>query len=214
MCYTIIVKGVNLCADVYERITKMDEYSGYETVKEKLITAGIKELQNHGAADFSLRRVATACNVSCAAPYKHFKSKEDFIAEILLYIHKQWTLLQNQVAKIFSSDTKKQIIETCIAYIRFRIANQGFNAILMMKTDDITDSRVSNSHMTDYIRVLTEKYCMENNLSQDETERRIFAIRSFIYGAVIMIDNGQLPNNPETTAMIKQCIDDELKKEH
>lgn len=192
----------------------MDEYSGYETVKEKLITAGIKELQNHGAADFSLRRVATACNVSCAAPYKHFKSKEDFIAEILLYIHKQWTLLQNQVAQIFSSDTKKQIIETCIAYIRFRIANPGFNAVLMMKTDDITDSRVSNSHMTDYIRVLTEKYCMENDLGQEETERKIFAIRSFIYGAVIMIDKGQLPNTPQTTAMIKQCIDDELKKEH
>lgn len=189
----------------------MDDYSGFETVKEKLITAGIKELQNHGIADFSLRRVATACNVSCAAPYKHFKSKEDFIAEILLYIHNQWSLLQNQISLIFSSDTKKQITEICIAYIKFRIANPGFNAVLMMKTDGITDSRVSSSHMTDYIRVLTEKYCLENNLTKEETECKIFAIRSFIYGAVIMIDKNQLPNTPQTIEMIKKCIDEQLE---
>jgi AcrR family transcriptional regulator len=189
----------------------MEDYSGFETVKEKLITAGIKELQNHGAADFSLRRVATACNVSCAAPYKHFKSKEDFIAEILLYIHNQWTLLQNQVASIFNNDTKKQIVEICIAYIKFRIANPGFNAVLMMKAEDITDSRISSSHMTDYIRVLIEKYCLENNLTKDDTEHKLFAIRSFIYGAVIMIDKNQLPNTPQTIEMIKKCIDEQLE---
>lgn len=188
----------------------MEDYTSYETVKEKLITAGIKELQSHGVADFSLRRVASSCNVSCAAPYKHFKSKEDFIAEILLYIHRQWMLLQNQIADVFSGDTKEQIVKTCTAYIKFRIANPGFNAVLMMKTDDIDDKRISNSHMTDYIRVLIEKYCMEKGKSEAETEKIIYVIRSLVYGAVIMIDNNQLSNSRSTINMIENCIETEL----
>ena len=204
-----MVKSVNYdyC---FERNLNMEEYTSYETVKEKLITAGIKELQNHGVADFSLRRVATACNVSCAAPYKHFKSKEDFIAEILLYIQRQWMLLQNQVSEIFSGDTKKQIVETCIAYVKFRIANPGFNAVLMMKTDDIEDSRISGSHMTDYIRVLTEKYCMEKGFDAEETACKIYIIRSLIYGAAIMIDKNQITNSKATVDMIRKCIEKEL----
>lgn len=184
----------------------MEDYTGYETVKEKLITEGIKELQNHGAADFSLRRVATACNVSCAAPYKYFKDKDDFIAEILVYIQRQWQLLQNQIANIFSSDTGEQIIQICIAYIKFRIANPGFNAVLMMTTKHSADERISGSHMTDYIRILIEKYCMENSFSAEETASKIFAVRAYVYGAIIMLDKGQIKNSPETINMIKKCI--------
>ena len=102
----------------------MEFYDGHETVKQKLIIAGIKEIEMHGITDCSLRRVASACNVSCAAPYKHFKSKEDFIAEIVLYIHSQWTMLEEQVMSVFEGDVKKQLIETCIAYIKFWIVRR------------------------------------------------------------------------------------------
>ena len=53
----------------------MDEELGSESVREQLIAAGTAELEAHGIADFSLRRVAAACNISCAAPYKHFKNR-------------------------------------------------------------------------------------------------------------------------------------------
>ena len=54
----------------------MEEELGSASVREQLITAGIEELNAHGMAGFSLRRVAAACNISCAAPYKHFKNKK------------------------------------------------------------------------------------------------------------------------------------------
>ena len=60
----------------------MDEELGSASVREQLITAGIAELEAHGIADFSLRRGANYCNISCAAPYKHFKSKEALIESI------------------------------------------------------------------------------------------------------------------------------------
>ena len=64
---------------------RMEEEFGSASVREQLIVAGISELETHGVADFSLRRVASACNISCAAPYKHFKSKEALVEGIFDY---------------------------------------------------------------------------------------------------------------------------------
>ena len=50
-----------------------------ENVRLRLILSGISELEEHGIADFSLRRAAMGAQVSCAASYRHFKSKEEYI---------------------------------------------------------------------------------------------------------------------------------------
>lgn len=188
----------------------MDEYTSFETVKEKLITAGIKELENHGITDFSLRRVATLCNVSCAAPYKHFKSKENFIAEIILYINNQWTLLKEQVEEIFAGDIKMQIVETCIAYIKFWIANPNFRHVLMLHPKDISDEFISKNTVTDSIKALIHKYCENNKIAEDKENQKIYTVCSLIYGAVLMLDNGEIKNSDDTIHMIRHCIEKEL----
>ena len=66
-------------------------------MREVLILAGISEINTHGVTDFSIRRVAEACNVSCAAPYKHFKDKREFIAAIIDYVNEQWRVRQQEV---------------------------------------------------------------------------------------------------------------------
>ena len=54
-----------------------------EANKEKFLKAAVSELEEHGVADFSIRRVAKRCGVSCAAPYKHFESKNDLLVEVM-----------------------------------------------------------------------------------------------------------------------------------
>lgn len=189
----------------------MEYYEGFETVKQKLIIAGISEIEAHGITDFSLRRVASSCNVSCAAPYKHFKSKDDFIAEIVLYIHNKWELLQNQVASVFKDDVKKQLIETCVAYVKFWIANPNFRAVLTLKTDTFGDEVTSTiSEITDTVTQLIHKCCEKYNTLSEENIK-IYKIRSFIYGATLMIDSGELENSEKTINVIRNCIDNEFK---
>ena len=188
----------------------MEDYTGYETVKENLITSGIKELENHGITDFSLRRVASSCNVSCAAPYKHFKSKENFIAEIILYIYSQWDLLQKQVSEIFKNDLKKQISEICIAYIKFWIANPNFRSVLMLRKGDIDDDRIK-SNLTECTKNLIHEYCQGKALSEHEETKKFYTVRSLIYGATLMLDNGELENNADTIKMIRERIEEEFE---
>ena len=59
------------------------ENTGARNTREALILAGLEELNEYGIQHFSTRRVAKACGMSCAAPYKHFKDSHEFIAEIL-----------------------------------------------------------------------------------------------------------------------------------
>ncbi len=189
----------------------MEILNGFETVKQKLIIAGIAEIEEHGISDFSLRRVASACNVSCAAPYKHFKSKEDFIAEIVLYIHEKWIMLQNQVASIFEGDVKNQLAEICVAYVKFWIANPNFRTILTLKTDTFGDERTHvMTQIINTTKKLIHKCCEEYKIDKDEEKRKIYVIRSLIYGATFLIEAGELENNEDTINMIRQCIKNEF----
>ena len=68
-----------------------------KNMREVLLLAGITEINTHGVTGFSIRRVATACGVSCAAPYKHFKDKKEFIASIIEFVNDEWRQRQEEI---------------------------------------------------------------------------------------------------------------------
>ena len=51
-----------------------DKYH-HENLRQELIDAGIRIINEVGEENLSLRGVASACNVSHSAPYAHFKDK-------------------------------------------------------------------------------------------------------------------------------------------
>ena len=189
-----------------------EEYDGQDTVKEKLLVAGLAELQRYGIKDFSLRRVASACNVSCAAPYKHFKSKEAFIDDIFKYINSRWEMLQEQVLLALEGDIKKQITEICIAYIRFWIANPNFRSSLMSaKSADGTPS--VRASLNNSLGTLLSQHFSLQNVDGRSKEKTVYVIRSLVYGALLMLEDNELENKEETITLIRCCIDKQLEKE-
>ena len=83
-------------------------------LREALILAGIHEINANGVAAFSIRRVAEACGVSCAAPYRHFESKRDFIAAIIDYVNDQWAERQEEIIAEVGDGLREQIIAICV----------------------------------------------------------------------------------------------------
>ncbi len=181
----------------------MEAYEGKESLRDRLIIAGIDEIAEHGITDFSLRRVAAACNTSCAAPYKHFKNKDELILEIIAYINRQWVLLKNHILEIFRDDSRKALTEVCIAYIRFWIANPNYRTILSKSGKSLFSDR---SEITELVRA----YCEENGIDGEERERRIYAITALIYGTTSMLEHNELPNGEKTFSMVKRTIEGEL----
>ena len=55
-------------------------------LKKALIENGIEFINQYGEEKLSLRKVAEKCGVSNAAPYAHFKDKDDFINAMQKYV--------------------------------------------------------------------------------------------------------------------------------
>ena len=179
----------------------MDEELGSASVREQLIVAGISELEVHGVTDFSLRRVASSCNISCAAPYKHFKSKEAFVDAIFEYIENQLNLLLDQVAAVYS-DPKTCLVEVCIAYIRFCIANPHFRAVLMLSGRKLP--------LAERVKKFLE-ICFPD-MPEIERDERGYVIRSIAYGAALLLESGELEYSDYMIERIRANLLMELKQ--
>ncbi len=158
----------------------MSDIDKTKMLKEKLLSAGIDEIAAHGAEDFSLRRVAAACGASCAAPYKHFKNKDEFIKATIQYIDEKWNKLSDQIVSSFD-DPCQRIARLCAANVRFKLANPLYN----MGTDTFTPS----------ITKEITAFCCENNRADED--RLLFCISALVSGTAWLITSGKIddPSN-------------------
>ena len=190
----------------------MEEYYQPEALREALIIAGLKEIELHGLTDFSLRRVAAACGVSCAAPYRHFKGKGELTLAIITYVNDQWALLQAQIIEAFKEDLRRCLIELCIANIRFWTANPHFRSILLMDSRELNSEQLlEKSRISETTNSLIEDFCLQKGLSEIDTKKKKFALRSIIYGATHMLGGGELENSPSSIAIIREALEKELE---
>ena len=189
----------------------MDNKFARKTIKEKLILAGIDEIGNSGVANFSLRQVAVACNVSCATPYNYFKNKEGFVVEIIQYIKYQWSLLKTEINKLYRNDEKQLLIELCVFYIKFLVGNPNYRSIILLDSVEIDDESYTDIESArNFIELELEHYMKINNVSAREARRKSFVIRAIVFEATLLLERGDLENTPENFDFIRYCIAKEL----
>ena len=164
----------------------MEEAYLEKSVRTRLILAGIAELEEHGLADFSLRRAALAAQVSCAAPYRHFKDKDEYIREIIKYVNSKWELLSHEIERIFAKDPSKLAVEMCMASLRFRIANRNLRAVFTLAAEQQGDLTLD----TAVIRAV-DTYAAANSLAPDTAALKSFTARALIAGSLTLAGEGE-----------------------
>lgn len=177
-----------------------------------LIQAGLEELNEYGVAHFSSRRVAKKCGVSSAAPYKHFKDVDAFIAAILEHIIKiYYTRLERVLETYADCDTRRQLLEVAMDYVRFLIEYPEFRRVIMQNYR-FSDQEFQNlwGNISIQIYRVAARYSRDINMSPDARRRKTFMIRSIIYGAAMFIDQGTMPRNEESMDMVCAMLEREL----
>ena len=189
--------------EIYE-----NEESGFVAadLREGLILSGIAELENHGLGGFSLRKVAAGAGVSCAAPYKHFKSKEDLILAIYAYIHEKWTLLREHICLLYEKEPSRCLVELCLANIRFWIGNPHFRSVNMMEKRGERPEK-SRFGLDEKMGDLLRDIARQKGLS-DEQERDLFyTVRSLLSGAILLLADGELENDAGAFLMFRRAFE-------
>lgn len=161
-----------------------------EGVRTRLILAALDELSEHGIEDFSLRRVAISAQVSCAAPYRHFKSKEELIVETARYITSKWSLLASEIIDSYSPDLKRTLSELSAAAAKFWIANGKFRSLLLpdaasplaeeMKLFDVPIARIFDLLFPSLGFGAEDRPLLKNR------------VLASIYGTVMLVSTGKL----------------------
>ncbi|NCB74314.1 MAG: TetR/AcrR family transcriptional regulator [Clostridia bacterium] len=180
-------------------------------VREQLILAGIEEINQYGLQGFSVRRIAAKCGVSCAAPYKHFEDRQSYFAAIIEYINGLWHDRQKAILTEVPDNTRKHLVEISLDYVRFLVENPHFRSIIMLK-DEGFDSVYQNmrGQLSELSRGLIIRHCEEANIPENIAKRKIYIIRSLIYGAALMFDNGEMAYNDENMGFVEYSIDREF----
>lgn len=172
-----------------------------EDVKTRLILSGVSELEEHGVRDFSLRRAAEAAGVSCAAPYRYFKDKEDYLSRIFSHLASKWHLFFREVEHAWLSEPERCVTELCIASIRFWLANRNLRAALLVSGE------VHGFRLADFDAPLSaELRAFFASRSVSEPEARVAAVRAVIYGYVSLIGSDELENSDAAFASARSAI--------
>lgn len=165
----------------------MEENFTPDNVKNRLILAGLKELDKHGVVDFSLRRVAIEAGVSCAAPYRHFKDKDELIASIVSYVMEGWTLLSGQISELYSDNVSGLITELAVSGLRFWIANGNFRTVIINASKITSDGLSAMSEFERPLLNAINLYAENGGESKNDLK---FRVLSMLYGSITLVDGG------------------------
>lgn len=95
-------------------------------LKEELIQKGLRLLAREGYEGLSMRKLARLCNVSHAAPYKHFADKEALVFAISNMIETEFSAALKDACAKRPEDLRGQIVELGKAYVEFLTKNPDF----------------------------------------------------------------------------------------
>lgn len=181
-------------------------------LRNDLILAGIDEINQHGVSNFSFRRVATVCNVSCAAPYRHFKDKNELIAAIIDYVNERWAARQEEIIRGCSDVLREQIIEICLGYIRFLMEEPSYRSVLMLKNEEFDNLYHKKRTQFGSTSQTLEHHLFEaSGIPKDVWNRKLLVCRSLIFGSVFLMDAGEFEYNETTMEHIRYTLNREFE---
>lgn len=178
--------------------------------REQLLLAGIEYIEKNGIEKLSMRQLASSIGLSCAAPYKHYKNKNEFIVAIIRYIKDEWNSITKKIALSHENkdtSTREILTEISIEYIRFLVEHPSFRAIILMNDENLSPEQAKEKNeLSERSRSFIMKYCSEVGMSEEDRIRKTFIVRSIIYGASLMMDSGEIGKADADYEMVKDCI--------
>lgn len=136
---TVKIMQHNIDSVRFERGICLDSKSyHHENLKNTLIEKGIEIISLEGDANLSLRKVASACGVSHAAPYAHFKNKNDLINAMQEHVASE---LSKTLMHVIETCSEKEEILTYLgkAYVIFFMDNPHYFSFLFSRTEVMVD---------------------------------------------------------------------------
>lgn len=154
-------------------------------LRQALIDAGIKIINESGEEALSLRKVAAACGVSHAAPYAHFPDKDSLLAAMKDTVTARFTAeLEAGINDPSVKTTEDAIVEMGRKYVLFFRENPDYFSFLFNKQGIMVHTDMTEENPEDYmpflvLRRLYLKYLEENGIDKSAKEQEIEILQTW-----------------------------------
>ena len=192
----------------------------HDDLKRKLIEEGLKQLNEDGYENFSLRKVAKACGVSHTAPYRHFKNKDELIIAITIEALEKFDKSLKQAAIKYPEDIKSQINEMGFLYVKFFVENPQYLQLLFLSdfskyiNEETVIENFSADPFSTFLNAI-ESFSSEQKtiLHNDNFDKNAYALDcwSKVHGLAILISRKDYPYDGDYLELARKIIWNEYK---
>lgn len=155
----------------------MSDSYHHGNLRQALIDAGIRIINESGEENLSLRKVAQRCEVSHAAPYAHFKDKEDLIEAIKTSVTDQFT---DELTRAVNGapNAESAIVEMGKHYVSFFIHKPDYFKFLFGSQNITAHLKIDADPGDDYppfvlLKKTYIRYLKENKIRKSKKDQEI-----------------------------------------
>jgi AcrR family transcriptional regulator len=179
----------------------MSDTYHHGNLREALIEAGIRIMNESGEDALSLRKVASACNVSHAAPYAHFKDKDELVEAIKKSVMEQFMAELEDVVQS-APNAESALIGMGKRYVSFFRGNPDYFKFLFGRQNITAHLKIGAKTTDDYppfvlLKETFLKYMKENGIKQSKKELEIGLLKTWASAhglAAIACMSGVIPS--------------------
>lgn len=168
-----------------------------------LIETGIEIIKQEGEEALSLRKAAANCGVSNAAPYAHFKNKNEFLAAIQQHIMHLFTASLEEVYEEYkNTDSLLPMIGK--AYVMFFYQNPFYYSFLFSRKNISINLSLDNSNDIDnpplaILQKAAVSVFQKADLPEKVIQNKMIAMWALVHGlaAIIIMPNTEYDDSWE-----------------
>jgi AcrR family transcriptional regulator len=203
-----------------KRVSEMSkEHYHHGMLKRDLIAKGLQLLNKEGVEGFSLRKVAARCGVSHAAPYKHFKNKEELIVAITEEVVNAFQSSLAEVVGQYSDDPQTQLVELGKAYVRFMVEHPDYLEFLFLKGQKepvvMTHDEIQHNFSTDCSFTIFKQTALNylgsiNSKSEDRTVD-ILTMWVVVHGLAVLLVKQNISYSGDYLDLVAKIFHEKLR---
>ncbi|MDO4666687.1 MAG: TetR/AcrR family transcriptional regulator [Streptococcus sp.] len=186
-----------------------------EELKKRLVEVGMKEIENNGIDNVSLRTIAKKCHVTHGTPYRHFSSKDHYLKVVSYQLS---CFFDQEVFKGLHSSlsARESLVLSGLQFVNFAQEYPRIFEAVVIKCPfnylDNTDEEASFTLGFNKFKELISRFLEEEKLNYSLSSALV-QIFSFISGLAILTTNQKnlLSGTDTIEKTIQQMLDSYIK---
>lgn len=175
-------------------------------LRRSLIEMGIEILKQEGEDALSLRKVAAKCGVSNAAPYAHFKNKNEFLAAIQQHIMYLFATSLEEVYEKYKN-TDSLLLMLGKSYVMFFSQNPFYYDFLFSRKN------INISLLLDHpnpplatLKKAATSVFQTVNMPEEMIQNKMIAMWALVHGLTALITMPNIAYDTSWEARIEEII--------